>query len=75
MSPKSRADNEAIAAAKPEMIDAHDVASILGCAVVTVRRRSLDGSLPRPTKIGKLCRWPRKAIEQFVAKACEQAGS
>lgn len=42
---------------KDRLGNVKDVAEICQCSVATVWRRSADGTLPKPIKIGGLTRW------------------
>ncbi len=53
-----------------QLLDVHDVASLLKCSARHVWRLSDAGKMPRPMKIGALCRWRRSAIEQWIADGC-----
>jgi excisionase family DNA binding protein len=49
------------------MMTADEVAEFLGITTRSVRRRVLDGTLPKPVKIGRSVRFPRKDIEAVAA--------
>ena len=53
-----------------KLLDVRMVASMLGCAPRTVYRLSDAGRMPRPLKLGALCRWSRAAIEEWIAAGC-----
>jgi len=48
------------------MVDAREIAGFLGCSPKHVRRLSDQGKLPKPVRVGRLRRWPRQAIEQWL---------
>jgi excisionase family DNA binding protein len=48
------------------MVDAKEIAGFLGCSPKHVRRLSDQGKLPKPVRVGRLRRWPRQAIEQWL---------
>jgi excisionase family DNA binding protein len=50
------------------MVDAKEIAGFLGCSSKHVRRLADKGQLPKPVKIGRLSRWPRQAIEQWLER-------
>lgn len=52
------------------LIDVHDVAALLKCSARHIWRMADAGKMPRPHKIGALCRWDRAVIEQWVADGC-----
>lgn len=53
------------------LMDVHDVAALLKCSARHVWRLSDAGKMPRPYKIGALCRWDRSAIKQWIADGCK----
>ena len=57
-------------AEKPELIDAKEVAKMLGLSPRTVWRFNDAGRLPKPVKLGTLVRWPREQIEAWLAAGC-----
>ncbi len=58
----------------PLLIDVHAVAGLLGCSPRHVWRMADSGRMPRPYKIGALCRWDRAAIEEWVRQGCPEPG-
>ncbi len=52
------------------LIDVNDLAEMLKCSPRHVWRMADAGKMPRPHKLGALCRWDRGAIEQWVAQGC-----
>lgn len=55
---------------KPLLLDVKEIAKLLGISVRTVWGKSASGYMPKPVRIGKLCRWRREEIEKWVAKGC-----
>lgn len=49
------------------MVDAEEIAGLLACSPKHVRLLAIQGKIPKPTKIGRLCRWNRDAIERWLA--------
>jgi excisionase family DNA binding protein len=49
------------------LLDAQGVATLLSCSARTVVRLAAASDLPPPIKIGRLARWPRAAIEEWIA--------
>lgn len=47
-----------------------DVAQLLSCSTRTVYRLNDAGRLPHPVRLGTLLRWPRSAIEAWIAEGC-----
>jgi excisionase family DNA binding protein len=54
----------------PAMLSVDQVARLLGCSSRHVYRLADSGRLPRPLKLGALVRWPRKAIDEWLANGC-----
>lgn len=52
------------------LIDANEVAGLLGVSPRMVWRLRDSGKMPRPTKIGSLVRWPREVIEDWIDAGC-----
>ena len=48
------------------LVDAEEIAQFLGCSPKHVRRIAERGQFPKPVKVGRLKRWPREAIEQWI---------
>lgn len=70
---KNNATGERIAGPDPtraELLSVNDVASLLSCSPRHVYRLTDGGKLPRPLKLGALVRWPRRAIEAWIADGC-----
>jgi len=55
---------------QPAMLTVHDVARLLGCSARTVYRLTNTGRMPNPVRLNSLVRWPREAIEQWIAAGC-----
>lgn len=56
-----------------KLLDVRAVAGLLGCSVRHVYRLSDVGRMPRPIKLGGLCRWSRSAICDWIATGCPNA--
>jgi excisionase family DNA binding protein len=56
--------------AAPMLLDARSVAHLLDCSVRHVARLTDSGKMPAPLKIGRLLRWPRRTIENWIADGC-----
>ena len=59
-----------------KLLRVDEVAAILGCSAATVWRRTADGTLPRPLKLGHTTRWPSSEIEALMqtlkeARSCD----
>jgi len=61
---------EAATCERAAMLAVDDVAEMLKCSTRTVYRLSDAGRMPRPVKLGALVRWPRQAVEQWIADGC-----
>ncbi len=57
-------------AVEPAMIDVKGVARMIGCSSRHVARLAEDGRLPPPVKIGRLVRWPRQTILDWISAGC-----
>jgi excisionase family DNA binding protein len=55
------------------LLDVEQVAELLNCSVRHVYRLVDSGKMPRPVRLGTLCRWPHEAIEKWIAAGCEPA--
>ena len=53
-----------------KLIDVRAVAELLDCSPRHVYRCSESGRMPRPIKLGNLCRWSRAEIERWIADGC-----
>jgi predicted DNA-binding transcriptional regulator AlpA len=56
--------------AETVLIDVQVVARLLGCSARHVTRMRDVGLMPPGVKLGRLCKWPRRAIEEWVAAGC-----
>jgi excisionase family DNA binding protein len=56
--------------AEPALIDVQAVAKLLGCSSRHVARLEDSGQMPRAVKLGRLSRWNRKAIEEWISAGC-----
>jgi excisionase family DNA binding protein len=58
-------------AEKPsELLDVNAVASLLGTSSRTVRRLADWGRMPRPISLGRMVRWQRSVIEEWISEGC-----
>jgi len=55
------------------MLSARDVAKLLQCSDKHVQNLRNQGRIPAPVKLGTLVRWPRQAIEAWIAAGCPSA--
>jgi excisionase family DNA binding protein len=56
--------------ASVKLLDVQAVAKMLGCSTRHVYRLSDAGKMPRPVKLGSLCRWSAAAIREWVDQGC-----
>lgn len=56
--------------APPALLDVGQTAAMLGCSERHVYRLSDSGRMPRPVKLGRLIRWNRAELEQWMAAGC-----
>ncbi len=52
------------------LVNVNDVAGMLQCSPRHIWRLADAGKMPRPYKIGALCRWDRTAIESWITDGC-----
>lgn len=53
-----------------QLLDVTAVAELLDCSTRHVYRLSDAGRMPAPVHVGALVRWPRSAIEEWIAGGC-----
>src|SRR5262249_30706542 len=63
--PPSGADSSAL------LLDVQTVAALLHCSPRHVYRLSDAGRMPAPVRLGSLVRWPRQALEDWIAAGCK----
>lgn len=56
--------------ATTQLFDVQAVAELLRCSPRHVYRLVDAGRMPRPVKLGQLCRWPRRRILDWVDAGC-----
>ena len=52
------------------LIDVNSVAGLLCCSPRHVWRLADAGRMPRPYKVGALCRWDRAVIRDWITQGC-----
>ena len=52
------------------MLDVEGVAALLNCSTRHIYRLADSGRMPRPLKLGALCRWSRAAVEDWIGRGC-----
>lgn len=67
----TEAVNDRPATPEPVLVDVRWVAQALGCSARHVARMQDAGQMPPAVKLGRLSRWSRKAIEQWIADGCK----
>ena len=55
---------------KAALLDVQAVAALLSCSTRHVYRLADAGRMPSPVKLGALVRWPRLAVETWLADGC-----
>ncbi len=53
-----------------EMLDLRAVAALMNCSPRHIRRLAAAGRMPAPVKLGTLIRWPRRALQDWIAAGC-----
>ena len=51
------------------LLSAQETATMLGMSVATVWRRTNDGTLPQPVRIGGVTRWVRDELIEVISAA------
>jgi excisionase family DNA binding protein len=57
-------------AAEPELLDVLTLAAMLDCSTRHVERLSDAGKMPPALKIGRLRRWSRRSIREWLDAGC-----
>lgn len=55
---------------KSELLDVNAVAAVIGASSRTVRRLADWGRMPRPVSLGRMVRWQRSVIENWIREGC-----
>lgn len=55
---------------KSELLDVNAVAALIGASSRTVRRLADWGRMPRPVSLGRMIRWQRSVIEEWIREGC-----
>ena len=58
-----------------KLLGVQAVAELLDCSSRHVYRLADAGRMPAPVKLGSLVRWPRNAIEDWIAAGCPSCGN
>jgi predicted DNA-binding transcriptional regulator AlpA len=53
-----------------ELVDVNAVAALIGASARTVRRLADWGRMPRPISLGRMVRWQRSVIEEWIREGC-----
>jgi predicted DNA-binding transcriptional regulator AlpA len=53
------------------LIDVKVVAKLLDCSTRHVTRLEEGGLMPAPIRLGRLCKWSRRVIEEWIAGGCK----
>jgi predicted DNA-binding transcriptional regulator AlpA len=53
-----------------ELLDVNAVAALIGASPRTVRRLADWGRMPRPISLGRMVRWQRSVIEEWIRDGC-----
>lgn len=70
-------DKPAAAPALPPaaLLDVQAVAAMLNCSPQHARRLADAGRMPRPLRLGTLCRWRRADLDSWLAAGCPSCRS
>lgn len=52
------------------LLDITSVAKMCGCSARTVRRLADAGKIPLPLRIGRLIRWRRRDVLNWISEGC-----
>ena len=63
-------DNNTDICFRPTMLTVTGVAKMLACSPRSIYRLADAGRIPPPVRIGGLVRWPRAALEKWIAEGC-----
>lgn len=55
---------------QPDLMDVNAVAALIGASPRTVRRLADWGRMPRPISLGRMVRWQRSVIEEWIREGC-----
>ena len=55
------------------LLNVDELAALLRCSPRHCWRLADAGKLPRPRKLGTLCRWDRAEIEKWITAGCPRA--
>jgi len=55
---------------QPLMLNVKEVAAMLRCSTRHVTRLEETGQMPPAVRLGRLCRWNRTVIEEWIAAGC-----
>jgi predicted DNA-binding transcriptional regulator AlpA len=58
---------------KSEFLDVNAMAALIGASSRTVRRLADWGRMPRPVSLGRMIRWQRSVIEEWIREGCPRA--
>lgn len=58
----------------PVMLSTQDLADLMQCSDRHIANLRKEGRMPAPVRLGTLVRWPRKAIEDWIAAGCPATG-
>ena len=54
----------------PGTYDVDAIAELLGCSSRHVRRMADSGAMPRPVHVGRLVRWQKLIVDDWLANGC-----
>ncbi|MCY2968092.1 MAG: hypothetical protein NT069_31420 [Planctomycetota bacterium] len=58
-----------------KLLDVRCVRQLLNCSERHIWRMADRGLMPRPRKLGALCRWPLTELEDWIAAGCPRVRS
>ena len=55
---------------RQEFLSAAELARLFGCSTRHVWRLHSSGKLPQAVRIGRLVRWPRRVVDDWISAGC-----
>lgn len=54
----------------PSLIGVESFAQLMDVSPRTIRRRLTENKVPKPIRLGRLVKWLRKEVEEWIAAKC-----
>ena len=59
---------------QPMLLNVRDVSKMLSLSVRSIWKLASSGTMPRPIRLGRSCRWSRASLEAWLKDKIEGAG-